>query len=169
MITSLAHDDAPHRAIETFDVWAARALYDALGPARGASQIVNMVDINAWGILPDVAEQSGIGTGGCSFVPECGHGGFSMRIDKSGDWVMIRDTLSALETATPGMPADTMETIVSRPVTDVLDHPWLDGTMIIERVVRKPTDKGLVLGFILTNTARRVDEMVGRMERGERP
>lgn len=85
MITSLAHDDAPHRAIETFDVWAARALYDALGPARGASQIVNMVDINAWGILPDVAEQSGIGTGGCSFVPECGHGGFSMRIDKSVD------------------------------------------------------------------------------------
>ena len=44
---------------------AARALYDALGPVRGASQIVDMVGINAWGILPEVAEQSGIGTRKC--------------------------------------------------------------------------------------------------------
>ena len=169
MIASLVHDDAPHRALETFDVWAARALYDALGPVRGASQIVDMAGINAWGILPDVAEQSGIGTGECTFFPEHGHGGFSMKIDRSGDWVMIRDTLSALENATPGLPAETVETIVGHPVTDVLDHPWLDETMIVERVVRKPTDKGLVLGFVLTNTARPIDEIVGRMERGERP
>ena len=169
MIASLVHDDAPPRALETFDAWAARGLYDALGPVRGASQIVDMAGINAWGILPDVAEQSGIGTGECTFLPEHGHGGFSMKIDRSGDWVMIRDTLSALESATPGLPADTVETIVGRPVTDVLDHPWLDKTMIVERVVRKSTDKGLVLGLILTNTAHPIDEIVGRMERGERP
>jgi len=169
MIASLVHDDAPHRALETFDVWAARALYDALKPVHATSQIVDMAGINAWGILPDVAEQSGIGTGECSFFPEHGHGGFSMKIDRSGDWVMIRDTLSALESATPGLSTDTVETIVGRPVTDVLDHPWLDEAMIVERVVHKLTDKGLVLGFVLTNTARRIDEIVGRMERGERP
>lgn len=169
MIASLFRDDVKPRRLETIDVWAVRAIHDALGTSLAAVQIPHMVGIGAYGMLPDVAEGAGIGTGDCWFFPKQGHGGFSMKIDAAGDWVMIRDTLSALEDVVRRIPEKTLETIVGRPVTDLMQHPWLDDTMIVETVVRKPTADGLVLGFVLTNTSRRIDEMVPLLEDGRRP
>lgn len=151
--------------LKTIDIWGARAIHDAFGPEGAANQIRHLVELGIPGTLPPIAAQSGIGTGSFWCNPTDTDIAFTMKIDRKGDWIMIGDALSALEGAAPGIPETVIAGIVGQPITDLLAHPWLDSSMIVDQVIFRD----VVTGFILTNVSRSIADVLRLLDEGIRP